>query len=295
MSFGKLKNLIANTQGIKVKIIEAYETENSKEFEVVESFDKLKIPKDLSEVVEKELKNFEDSGVFSNGENHIHLLRMNSNYVLRQGFDDTFVCNNSTQEYFISIADNMGLDAVCLKLVEFGESLISIENVRDRKIYYHPIDLDKINALKIYFHKTHKDAKIPEFAYSGTSAAFDLTVVEDCVINPGESKFIEHGINLTIDESEPYFMQFYCRSSAGIKKNLRCHPGIIDAGYTGPFKVYVHNLGTKPIKIERGERIIQVVLHKKHNFRFIELNDSEFAELETKQQRGSKGFGSSGK
>ena len=94
---------------------------------------------------------------------------------------------------------------------------------------------------------------------------------------------------------EIYFMQFYCRSSAGTKKNLRCHPGIIDAGYTGPFKVYVHNLGKEPVKIEKGERIIQVVLHKKHNFKFIELNDTEFAKLEARQQRRSKGFGSSGK
>lgn len=273
--------------------LDAYEID-SQQMEEVESLGDLKIPKDLKIEIEKELLHFELHGYFSSGSDHLHLLKMNSKYILRQSFDENFPCANTTQEYFVSISKNMGLDAVCMRFVDF-DGCIAIESILSDQVFYKSIDIEKVNALKIYFHKTHKDAKIPEFAYNGTSAAFDLTVVEDCVINPGESKFIEHGINLTIDESEPYFMQFYCRSSAGTKKNLRCHPGIIDAGYTGPFKVYVHNLGKESIKIEKGERIIQVVLHKKHNFRFIELNDEEFAELESQQLRGSKGFGSSGK
>ena len=276
-----------------MKILEAYEVDSG-EFDDVETLEELKIPEELRKEVEKEIKHFEINGHFSNGGDHIHLLKMNNQYTLRQSFDENFPCVNTTQEYFVSIAKNMGLDAVCIRVQDY-DSVITIESILSDQVYYHRFDIEKIEALKIYFHKTHKDAKIPEFAYNGTSAAFDLTVVEDVVINPGESKFIEHGINLTIEEHEPYFMQFYCRSSAGTKKNLRCHPGIIDAGYTGPFKVYVHNLGKEPVKIEKGERIIQVVLHKKHNFKFIELNDTEFAKLEARQQRGSKGFGSSGK
>lgn len=276
-----------------MKILEAYEVDSG-EFDDVETLEELKIPEELRKEVEKEIKHFEINGHFSNGGDHIHLLKMNNQYTLRQSFDENFPCVNTTQEYFVSIAKNMGLDAVCIRVQDY-DSVITIESILSDQVYYHRFDIEEIEALKIYFHKTHKDAKIPEFAYNGTSAAFDLTVVEDVVINPGESKFIEHGINLTIEEHEPYFMQFYCRSSAGTKKNLRCHPGIIDAGYTGPFKVYVHNLGKEPVKIEKGERIIQVVLHKKHNFKFIELNDTEFAKLEARQQRGSKGFGSSGK
>ena len=276
-----------------MEILEAYEVDSG-DFDDVETLEELKIPEELRKEVEKEIKHFEINGHFSNGGDHIHLLKMNNQYTLRQSFDENFPCVNTTQEYFVSIAKNMGLDAVCIRVQDY-DSVITIESILSDQVYYHRFAIEEIEALKIYFHKTHKDAKIPEFAYNGTSAAFDLTVVEDVIINPGESKFIEHGINLTIEEHEPYFMQFYCRSSAGTKKNLRCHPGIIDAGYTGPFKVYVHNLGKEPVKIEKGERIIQVVLHKKHNFKFIELNDTEFAKLEARQQRGSKGFGSSGK
>lgn len=281
-----------------MQIIEAFERdpEFSKETTLVDNFDKLKFSKDFKEEVLKELNHFRENGFFTQGEYHLHLIKMNSKYVLRQGFDDEFVCNNATNELFSAVTNNMGLEAACLVVNNFMEEYtLSIENVKEGLICYEPIDYHRIDALKIYFHRTHDDAVLPSIAYGGTSAAFDLTVVEDTIINPGESKFVEHGLNLTIDQNEPYYMQFFCRSSAGIKKNLRCHPGIIDAGYTGPFAAYVHNLGKEPVEIKKGDRIVQVVVHKKHNFRFVELDDKEFAELEEKQQRGNQGFGSSGK
>lgn len=148
--------------------------------------------------------------------------------------------------------------------------------------------------LNLFIFKEKENAQIPEIAYNGTSAAFDLTVTEDVTIPPKEARFVENGLRITIDESEPYYMQVFPRSSAGIKRNLRCHPGIIDAGYTGPFGTYFYNLGDEPCVIKAGERLAQVVIHKKHPFVFKELNEAEFKELESKQQRGSKGFGSSG-
>lgn len=147
--------------------------------------------------------------------------------------------------------------------------------------------------VKLYIYKESENAKIPEIAYNGTSAAFDLTVTEDVTINPGESKFVENGLRITIDEKEPYYMQVFPRSSAGIKNNLRCHPGIIDAGYTGPFGTYFHNLGNSPVFVKAGDRLAQVVVHKKPSFVFVEINEEQFKELESNQQRGSKGFGSS--
>ena len=147
----------------------------------------------------------------------------------------------------------------------------------------------------LYIYKENEKAQIPQIAYNGTSAAFDLTVTEDVTINPQESKFVENGLRITIPEFEPYYMQVFPRSSAGIKRNLRCHPGIIDAGYTGPFGTYFYNYGTEPQIIKAGEKLAQVVIHKKHSFEFVELNEKEFKELESTQTRGSKGFGSSGK
>lgn len=149
--------------------------------------------------------------------------------------------------------------------------------------------------VRIYINKTHKDSVIPEIAYNGTSAAFDLTCIEDTIIPAKGSAFVEHGLKITIDEREPYYLQFFARSSSGIKKNLRCHPGIIDAGYTGEIKVYLHNLSNEDVKVSKGDRLVQLVLHRKHAFEFIELNDNEFSKLEKTQTRGDKGFGSTGR
>lgn len=151
-----------------------------------------------------------------------------------------------------------------------------------------------MGEFKLYIYRESPNAEIPKIAYNGTSAAFDLTTTEEVTIQPGESAFIQNGLRIVIDEKDPYYMQVFPRSSAG-ENNLICHPGVIDAGYTGNFGIYFHNLGPNPYTAKVGERMAQIVIHKKHDFQFVELNYEEFKELESKQQRGSKGFGSSGK
>lgn len=85
-----------------------------------------------------------------------------------------------------------------------------------------PIDV------KIYAHKTHIDAVIPQVAYNGTSMCFDLTCVEDTRIFPRSSAVIPNGLNLTIDQDSPYGMVISLRSSLGFKKELVPHYGDVD-------------------------------------------------------------------
>lgn len=148
--------------------------------------------------------------------------------------------------------------------------------------------------LKVYVYKEHPEAVIPQIAYNGTSAAFDLTTVEETIIPPKESRMVENGLRIIIDEKDSYYMQVFPRSSAGIDKNLICHPGVIDAGYTGEMGILFHNLGDTPFIAHKGSRLAQIVIHKKPEFEFIELNFNEFMALEARQTRGSKGRGSSG-
>lgn len=149
--------------------------------------------------------------------------------------------------------------------------------------------------LKIYLHKTHKDAVIPEIAYNGTSAAFDITATENTLIPAGKYAIVPNGLNLTINEKDPYYMAVALRSSMGFKKNLICHPGIIDAGYTGDLGVKIYNLGTEDILIEKGQKYAQITVHQKNSFKFVELNDEEFDKFKASQLRADSGFGSSGK
>lgn len=149
--------------------------------------------------------------------------------------------------------------------------------------------------VKIFAHKEHEDAIIPEVAYNNTSAAFDITCIETTTIPAKSSAVVPNGLNLTIDQSQNYWMQVQLRSSKGFKYDLVPHYGTIDAGYTGPLGIKVYNLGEDDVDIKKGERYAQIVVIEKPKYEIVELDDEEYQKLKEDQHRGDGGFGSSGK
>jgi len=149
--------------------------------------------------------------------------------------------------------------------------------------------------VKIYAYKNHPDAVIPQVAYGNSSACFDVTCVETTVIPAKGKAVVPNGLNLTIDQNEPYWMQIQLRSSKGFKYDLVPHYGTVDAGYTGDLGIKIYNLSNEDIVIEKGERYAQIAVMVKPTYEIIELNSEEFNELKQKQVRGDGGFGSSGK
>lgn len=147
----------------------------------------------------------------------------------------------------------------------------------------------------IFAHKTHPDAVIPQVAYNNTSAAFDITAVEDVVIPAGGSRVVPNGLRLTIDQQEKYFMQVQLRSSLGFKYDMVPHAGVIDSGYTGDLGIKVYNIGNEDYIVSKGDRYAQILVLPRPDFEIKELNQDEFEELKTQQLRGDKGFGSSNK
>ena len=146
----------------------------------------------------------------------------------------------------------------------------------------------------IYVHKNHENAVIPTCAYQGTSAAFDITCVEDTVIPARGSAVVPNGLNVTIDHRSLYYMIVHLRSSMGFKKDLVCHPGVIDAGYTGDLGIKIYNLGNEDVRIKAGDRYVQLTVHHKVNSEFVELSEDEWNSFKNEQLRGDNGFGSSG-
>lgn len=65
-------------------------------------------------------------------------------------------------------------------------------------------------------------------------------------------------------------------------------PGTIDADYRGEIGVILINLGQKPFRIQRGDRIAQLVFAKKETIQFVETETLDASE------RGAGGFGSTG-
>ena len=135
--------------------------------------------------------------------------------------------------------------------------------------------------------KRHTDtAKLPEQALQG-DLGYDVFADEDKWIEPGGFKLISTGISVH-NSSYKYGFIIKDRSSVAMK-GLFTHAGAIDAGYTGEIKVLFHNVSSTSIKIEKGDKIAQLVPTKVVNFEVEEVDEL----FETKS--GKIGFGCTGK
>jgi dUTP pyrophosphatase len=129
-------------------------------------------------------------------------------------------------------------------------------------------------------------ARLPEKAHQG-DLGYDVFADEDKWIPYGEYRLISTGISV-LNNTYRYGFIIKDRSSIAMK-GLFTHAGVIDAGYTGEIKVFFHNASNTSIKIEKGDKIAQLVPTKVINFEIEEVDEL----FETK--RGNNGFGSTGK
>ena len=129
-------------------------------------------------------------------------------------------------------------------------------------------------------------AKLPEKAHQG-DLGYDVFADEDKWIPYGEYRLISTGISV-LNNTYKYGFIIKDRSSIAMK-GLFTHAGVIDAGYTGEIKVFFHNVSNTSIKIEKGDKIAQLVPTKVINFEVEEVNEL----FQTK--RGDNGFGSTGR
>lgn len=206
---------------------------------------------------------------------------------------DRVVCTGSLEANSLdTLAGFAFQNLACFKRVEDAEEALAMA----KRLYniMYPVN-SAVDHVTIKMIKDHPDAKEPRCAYNGTSAAFDLAAVETVEILPGNDAVVPVGVRLSIPEDQPYYMQIHLRSSFGFKKSLSVFSGICDAGYTGDFGIKVINNSKFPYTIHKGDYFAQVVVHKKPQIIFEELNESQWSIYEQTQQRGTGGFGSSGK
>ena len=131
----------------------------------------------------------------------------------------------------------------------------------------------------------------PEYATPG-SAGVDLkaaSVIGSFRIYPGQQELIRTGISLHIKDP-CYAGMIIPRSSMGKKGIVLGNlVGLIDSDYQGEIMVLLWNRGNEVVKIEHMDRIAQLVIVPVVQAQF------EIVEHFEKSQRGSGGFGSTGK
>lgn len=138
--------------------------------------------------------------------------------------------------------------------------------------------------------KLKKNATIPT-AGSSKAAGYDLYACIDKQIQIRAHRTEKIGTGLAITPPAGYFGAIFPRSGLSTKQGLRpanC-VGVCDEDYTGEYIVALHNDTDLNQYVNPGDRIAQLV--------FLPYLDVDFEEVETldETERGSGGFGSTGK
>ena len=118
-----------------------------------------------------------------------------------------------------------------------------------------------------------------------TDAGADLMSTETLEIYPGEQKLVDTGVAVKIPQGYAGFV--FNRSSQGKRGITIPHSvGVIDTDYRGNIKVILKNISEDLYKIERGDRIAQLVI--------MPILLVDFEDIWNDTQRGTGGFGSTG-
>ena len=128
---------------------------------------------------------------------------------------------------------------------------------------------------------------LPSYASAG-AAGMDVVAAEALTLAPGDRAAVATGLTIAIPDG--FEVQVRPRSGLALKHGLTVAnaPGTIDSDYRGEVKVLLVNLGSKPVMIERGMRIAQLVVAS--------VTRGVFEEVDSLDDtvRGTGGFGSTG-
>ena len=133
--------------------------------------------------------------------------------------------------------------------------------------------------------KLDRGALIPVRAHD-TDAGADLRSPIDWVVPANGSCVIDTGVHIQLPHGHVGMLK--SKSGLYVEHGITSE-GVIDEGYTGGIKVKLHNHSGWPYKIERGDKITQLVVMP------CEYVDFDVVDKLDDSERGGEGFGSTGK
>jgi dUTP pyrophosphatase len=143
---------------------------------------------------------------------------------------------------------------------------------------------------RVLIKKLRADAIVPRYM-TAHAAGMDLSAAIDEPIEIAAGSRVAIPTGLAIKLPEGYEAQVRPRSGLAREHGITLvnTPGTIDADYTGPLIVLLINHGDRPVRIESGQRIAQLVIAP-----VVQAELSEIDELPG-TARGAQGFGSTGR
>jgi len=188
----------------------------------------------------------------------------------------------------LSDAESQNLESI-LKLQKMMKNL---EVEKNNITSTNPV----LGKYEIKFVNTSKNPD-PTWAKDGDSG-FDLRAnlpdgLKELVLKPFERFLIPTG--LYFDLPNGMELQIRPRSGHSFKTGLMAILGTVDFGFRGEVKVIMINLSNEAQKIEQGERIAQGVVASRISNDFGVMVKLDSVEDLSETERGSGGFGSTGK
>ena len=145
--------------------------------------------------------------------------------------------------------------------------------------------------VSLKFKRITRDAKAP-YQATASSACYDVFANDTVTLYPqrGQDKAYKVPTGVAFGIPEGYHLEVYVRSSTGLKTKLRLAngTGVVDSDYVDELFLLVENIGSSVTRINKGERIAQVM--------FVENVPTELVEVDSLTKEGThEGFGSTGK
>ncbi|CAD7974544.1 unnamed protein product [Amoebophrya sp. A120] len=122
---------------------------------------------------------------------------------------------------------------------------------------------------------------------SKDSAGYDLSAAHETEI-PAQGKGLVK-TDLAIKMPAGVYGRVAPRSGLAHKKHIDVGAGVIDADYRGNVGVVLFNHAQEPLKVEKGDRVAQLILEK-----YLTVDGVRECEDLDETDRGAGGFGSTG-
>ena len=142
--------------------------------------------------------------------------------------------------------------------------------------------------MNVRITRLRPDAVLPRYETEG-AAAFDLSAVDDVVVQPGSVALVPTGLSVEVPPG--MFLGIFARSSTPVKRGLMVANGvgIVDPDYCGPddeVKIAVMNFTAAPVTVRRGDRIAQGI--------FLAAPHVTWEEVDRLRPQSRGGFGATG-
>jgi dUTP pyrophosphatase len=146
-------------------------------------------------------------------------------------------------------------------------------------------------SIKIRRLRPQQDVDIPLPQYmTPLSAGMDIcaAIDESCTIDPGQIHMVPTGFAMAIPAG--FEVQIRPRSGLAVRHGIGLinSPGTIDADFRGEVMIPLINLGKKPFRLHRGDRVAQMIVQKIYQAKF------DLVEKLDETDRNTGGFGHTG-